>query len=82
MFLIKFLFPNWKTVKVSQGTWNPVRPNNIDTQKVSIYEFQYSDRLNKYRLKISGFKPKEHYGYIQAVSELRVLQNETISKHQ
>ena len=80
--LINWIFPenDWITIEVIQGEWTVTNRSdfgNYETSETAIYEFQYSKLNNDYRLQISGYKPKEHDQYIEAVKKLNELRNES-----
>lgn len=72
-----WLFPDWKIVEVMMSRWNIGQGSlfNDFTELVS-YTFLYSKRLNKYKLKLSGHKPKFHPMYKEAIQVLNKLENE------
>lgn len=75
--IINWFFPDWKVVDVMVDKWKPGQGSvfNDFTELVS-YTFLYSKKLNKYRLKCSGHKPKFHPMYKEAIQVLNKLENE------
>jgi len=71
------LFPQWEIYKVYQGEWKiEYVPSGLERTSSAAYEIYYSRRLNKYKLKLEGYKPKEHTMYIYVVEQLRQLNDE------
>lgn len=67
MKLLDFLFPKWTLFQQATGEWNiKVTTDlfgNYKETKFCRFEIMFSKKLKKYKLKISGYKPKEHKLY-------------------
>jgi hypothetical protein len=81
-WLIKLFTPtpdDWTLIQVIQGEWNVTnRGHNDETYKTTetaVYEIYHSQSKNEYRLEVSGYKPKEHNKYVDAVTRLNELKN-------
>lgn len=67
MKLLDLLFPQWGQIKQATGQWNI----NVSTDLFGNYKetkycwfaILYSKKLKKYKLEISGYKPREHKLY-------------------
>jgi hypothetical protein len=56
--------PNdWVTVEAENATWNIVNEYNDKRTEKCLYEIQFSQSRNTYRLKASGYDPKLHRIY-------------------
>lgn len=81
--IIKYFFPqsDWGLVEVMQGEWTVEYTNGYGEKnkctETSVYEIYYSPSKNEYKVNVSGYKPKEHYGYIKAVKRANELKNES-----
>lgn len=73
---------DWYPVWVKQAEWTVTRYHynlaswEYQVTENAIYEIEYSHSRNKYKLKLSGYCPKEHTEYADAVKKL----NEYINK--
>ncbi len=65
---------DWEVVIAKQGVWyyNKNSVNN-PPDNYCLFEILYSESLNKYRLKCTGYKPKQHDYYPKAIENTRVL---------
>ena len=73
---IRLWFINdWKVIKVLQGQWH------LDGADIpsyyTVYEIHYSSARNKYKLKGSGFRYKEHPMYTLAIKYLNEYESDT-----
>ena len=66
---------DWKVVWILRGCW--VHPITTFYYAYVLYEIKWSSTRNKYKLKMSGFKPKEHPHYLKAISKLDELNTTT-----
>ena len=78
--LINWLFPesDWEIVEVIHGEWtitNKYTGEKYYDTETSIYEIYYSKFKNDYKIVISGYHPKEHDKYVDAVKRLNELKN-------
>lgn len=78
MKIIDLLFPNYKQIKQCTGEWD-IRVisffGDYNETKFCRFIILYSDCLKKYKLKVHGYKPKDHtlYDiYANSVSELNL----------
>jgi len=81
MNLFKYLFGrrDWYPVWSAHGEWIVTaryfdRPND-NFEKKAMYEIFYSPSRQRYKLICSGYKPKEHDDYVEAVNKLNELIN-------
>lgn len=73
--IINWFFPDWEVVDVMVGRWEQGQGNLfIDGYELVSYTSLYSKRLNKYKLKCSGHKPKFHPKYNEAIKYLNQLE--------
>ncbi len=67
MKILNYLFPNWIPVKQATGEWNIKVSSDFfgdyNETKFCRFVVMYSDKLKKYKLKVSGYKPTEHRLY-------------------
>ncbi len=81
MKLLKYIFcPNWKLMYHLHGTWTiDVEPSiswlHYVKEDVCDFHIYYSEIRNKYKLVMSGYKPKHHHRYQNAIEALIDLQN-------
>jgi ribonuclease BN (tRNA processing enzyme) len=71
-WLIELFENDWSVIEVKRGTWDIT---GRDYNEYSVYEILYSSSKNEYKLKLSGYKPKENSTYIEAVERLNELKN-------
>ena len=69
-----YLFPpdDWEIIEVMQGDWEYSDDKGGET---SVYEFYYSSYRKVYDLELSGYKPKQHHKYPEAIKRLKELEN-------
>ena len=77
-FFCQFLINDWQPVWTYTLVSSVYHYESMTFQdKARVYEIFYSESRRKYKLKLSGYKPKEHEVYSTAVLKL----NELITKN-
>ncbi len=62
-----FIKNDWQSIWATNGSWDIYTDFGVEKRKC-VYEIQYSEIRNKYRLKLSGHNPKGHFMYREVVS--------------
>ena len=79
---LKRLFVNdWTVIEVFQGKWTVSYSDSGaylgEESETSVYEILYSKSLNELKLRLSGYRPREHKAYLRAVRLLNELKEKT-----
>lgn len=79
---LNWLFPesDWEIIEVIQGEWTIVDDytgKKFHAPRICVFEIYYSPSKKEYKLELSGYTPKEHDNYVEAVKRLNELRNES-----
>jgi hypothetical protein len=73
------VFPEYKIIKVLRGEWNINVTSDIfndyKEKRYCLYEILYSQRLNKYKLKLMGYDASNHPMYPIAIRYMRAYES-------
>lgn len=71
-WLVEIFANDWSVIEVKRGTWDIV---GRSYNEYSVYEILYSPSKNAYKLRLSGYKPKQNSVYVEAVERLNELKD-------
>lgn len=75
-FLLNIFNPDWSVVAVRRGTWEITYDDDISTvTEFSYYELLHSKRMNRYKVRCGGYKPKKHRNYRFAIEDFNNIIN-------
>lgn len=71
------IFPKWEDYKIYRGVWKGKTQDDmgdfIDWIKHCKWHIQYSKRLDLYRVRTFGYRPKDHPKYDEVLQKMKEL---------